>query len=68
MTSEYAQCPNRSGFLIFKISRERVLKESQSALFGSITHVTILPVFTSTMNVGNQSIQAFVTRFGPFCD
>ena len=32
MTSENAQCSSRSGFQIFKISREiRVLKQSQSA-------------------------------------
>ena len=43
-----------------------VLKQSQSALFSSITHITILSVFTSMMNMWNQSIQAFVTRFGPF--
>ena len=67
MTSEYAQCFSRSGFRIFQISREvRVLKKSQSALFGSITHMTILSVFTCMMNISNQSIHAFVTRFGPF--
>ena len=38
-----AQCSSRSGFRIFKISREvRVLKPSQSALFSSITHMTII--------------------------
>ena len=38
MTSEDAQCSSRSGFRIFKISREvRVLKQSQSALFRSIS-------------------------------
>ena len=61
------QCSSRSGFWIFKISSEiRVLKQSQSALFSSITHMTILFVFTCVMNVWNQSIQAFVTGFGPF--
>ena len=69
MTSKNAQSSSRSGFWIFKISREvRVLKQSQSALFGSITHMTILFVFTSMMNRWNQSIQAFVTSFGPFCN
>ena len=54
---------------ILKISRKiGVLKQSQSALFGSITHMTILFVFTCVMNVRNQSIQAFVTCFSPFCD
>ena len=69
MTSENAQCSSKSGFRIFKISREvRVLKQSQSALFGSITHMTMLFVFTSVMKIWNQSIQTFVTGFGPFCD
>ena len=69
MTSKNAQCSSRSGFWIFKISRKvRILKQSQSALFGSITHMTILFVFTSMMNIWNQSIQAFVTGLGPFCD
>ena len=45
-----------------------VLKQSQSALFGSITHTTKLFVITRMMNVWNQSIQTFVTSFGPFCD
>ena len=57
------------GFRIFKISREvRIYKQSQSALFFSITHIAMLFVFTYVMNVWNQSIQAFVTGFGPFCD
>ena len=59
-----AQCSSRNGFWIFEISREvRVLKQSQSALFSSISHMTILFVFTCMMNVWNQSIQAFVTCF-----
>ena len=62
------QCSSRSGFWIFKISCEvRVLKQSQSALFGSISHMTILFVFTRMMIIWNQSIQAFVTSFSPFC-
>ena len=44
----------------------RVLTQSQPALFLSITHLTILCVFTCVMNVGNQEIQAFVTGSGPF--
>ena len=60
---------SRSGFWIFKNSREvRVLEQSQSALFSSISHMTILFVFTRVMNIWNQSIQAFVTSLGPFCD
>ena len=67
MTSKNAQCSSRSGFWIFKISREvRVLKQSQPALFCSITHVAILFVFTSVMDVRYQTIQSFVTSFGPF--
>ena len=46
----------------------RVLKQSQSVSFGSISHMTILFVFTSLMKIWNQSIQAFVTGFSPFCD
>ena len=69
MTSKNAQCSSRNGFWILKISRKiRVLKQSQSALFCSITHMTILFVFTCMMNVRNQSIQAFATSLGPFCD
>ena len=69
MTSENAQCSSKSGFWIFKISRKiRVLKQSQSALFCSVTHITMLFVFIHVMNIWNQSIQAFVTSFGPFCD
>ena len=67
MTSKNAQCSSRSGFWILKISREvRILKQSQSALFGSISHMKTLFVFTCVMNVWNQSIQAFVTGSGPF--
>ena len=66
-TSPNAQCSSRSGFWIFKISCEvRVLKQSQSALFGTISHMTMLFVFTSMMNIWNQSIQAFETSLGPF--
>ena len=68
MTSKNAQCSSRSGFRILKISREvRVLKQSQSALFCSITHIEILFVVTCVMKISNQSIQAFITGFGPFC-
>ena len=44
-----------------------VLKQSQSALFCSITHITMC-IFTCMMNIRYQSIQAFVTGFGPFCN
>ena len=67
-TSKDAQGSSRSGFRILKISREvRVLKQSQSALFCSVSHMTILFVFTSVLDVRYQSVQAFVTSFGPFC-
>ena len=46
--------------------RNQSLKQSQSALFCSITHMTILSISTCVMNVGNQSIQAFVTGLGHF--
>ena len=45
----------------------RIQSPWQSALFCSITHMTIFFVFTRVMNIWNQSIQAFVTSFGPFC-
>ena len=69
MASKNAQCSTWCRFWILKISRKiGVLKQSQSALFCSVTHITILPVFTCVMNVRYQSIQAFVTGFGPFGD
>ena len=46
----------------------RVLKQSQPALLRSVSHRTILFVFTCLMSVRNQTSQAFVTSFGPFCD
>ena len=68
MTSKNAQCSSRSGFRILKIScRIGVLKQSQSAVFSWVTNKTILFLFTCMLNVRNQSIQAFVTSFGPFC-
>ena len=39
----------------------------KSASFGSASHVTTLLQFTCVMNIWNQSILAFVTRFRPFC-
>ena len=52
-----------------KISRKiGVLKQSQSALFCSITHIAVLFVFTCVMNVRDQTRQSFVTCFGPFSD
>ena len=69
MTSKNAQCSTRSGFWILKISSKiGVLKQSQSALLGNITHITILFVSTCVMDVRYQTIQAFVTGFGPFCN
>ena len=65
--SQNAECSARSRFWILKISSKiGVLKQSQPALFCSITHIAILCVFTCVMNVWNQSIQAFVTGCGPF--
>ena len=69
VSSKNAQCSSRSGFWIFKISCEvRVLKQSQSALFWSTTLLTLLFIFTCVMDVGYQTIQSFVTGFGPFCN
>ena len=43
MASENAQCSTWSGFRIFKISRKvRILKQSQSALFCSVSHIRTL--------------------------
>ena len=50
MTSQDAPCSTRSRFGVLKISREvGVLKQFQPALFCSITHMTILSVFTCVM-------------------
>ena len=69
MTSKNTQRSSRSGFRIFKIScKIGVLKQSQSALFSSVSHLTILFVLTCMMNVRYQAIQSFITGFGPFCD
>ena len=60
---------NRCRFWILKIScKIVVLKQSQSALFGSVSHMTILFVFTCMMNVRDQTTWSFVTSLGPFCD
>ena len=46
LTSKNAQCSSRSGFRNLKISRKiGVLKQSQPALFCSITHIAIPFVF-----------------------
>ena len=67
MTSKNAQRPARSRFWVLKIScKIGVLKQSESAMFGRLTHMTILSVFTCMMNIWNQSIQTFVTGLGPF--
>ena len=69
MTSKNAKCSSRSGCWLLKISRKiGVLRQSQPALFCSITHIAILFAFTCVMNVRYQSIQAFDTGFGPFCN
>ena len=61
------QCSIRSRFWVLKISRKiGVLKQSQPALFGSITHMTILFIFTCVMDVRYQPIQSFVTDVDPF--
>ena len=43
------------------------LETVQSALLSNVSHLAILLVFTRMMNIWNQSIQAFVTNFCPFC-
>ena len=47
--------PSEVDFWVLKIScKVGVLKQSQSALFCSVSHMTILFVFTCVMNVGDQ--------------
>ena len=56
MTSKNTRCSTRSRFWILKIScKIGVLKQSQSALFGSVSHMAILFVFTCMMNAGDQT-------------
>ena len=63
MTSKEAQCSTRNKFWVFKISRKiGVLKQSQPALLCSITHMTILFVFTCVMDVRYQANQSFFHR------
>ena len=67
MTSKNAQCSTRSRFWVLKIAHKiGVLKKSQPALFCSVSYMTILFILTCVMNIRYQSIQAFVTGFGPF--
>ena len=42
-----------------------VLKQSQSALFGSVSHIAILPDITRVVNVRRQTSQASVTSSSP---
>ena len=39
-----------------------VMKQSQSALFGSVSHMAILFVFTCMMNVRDETRYSFVTQ------
>ena len=56
MTSENAQCSTWCTFWILKIScKVGVLNQSQSALFCSVSHMTILFVITCMMNVWNET-------------
>ena len=58
-----------SRFCVFQIScRVRVLKQSQSALLCSGSHMTLLPVFTRVLKIWNQTSQAFVTSSDPLGD
>ena len=57
MTSKNAQCSNWCRFWINKIScKIGVLKQSQSGLFCSVSHMTILFVITCVMDVRDQMI------------
>ena len=56
MTFKNAQCSTWCRFWILKISCNiGVFKQSQSALCGSVSHMTILFVITCMMNVRNQT-------------
>ena len=46
--------------------QNRSLETVPICIVCSISHTTILFVFTRMMNIWNQSIEAFVTSFGPF--
>ena len=57
--------PPEVDFWFVKISRKiGVLKQSEPALFCSVSHMTTLFVITWLMNVRDQTIQSFVTSFG----
>ena len=59
--------PTWCRFWVLEISRKiGVLKQSQSALFCCVTRIAILFVFTCMMDVRYQTIQSFITGFGPF--
>ena len=55
----------------FESSRSPAKSESGNNpslhLLCCVSHITILPVITCMMNVRDQTRQAFVTRFCPFC-
>ena len=52
VTSENAQCSSWCWFLVVNVScKIRVLKQSESAMFGSVSHMTILFVITCMMDV-----------------
>ena len=66
---EHAQNSTWCWLWVFKVScKIRVLKQSKSALLCCVSHITILLVFTCMMNVHDQTRQAFVASFCPFCD
>ena len=69
VSPENAQNSSRCWFWVFEIScKIRVVKQSQPALLCCVSHIRILLVFTRVVYVKNQTSQAFVTSFGPFCN
>ena len=50
------------------LCKVRVLEQSQSALFCSVTHMTMLSEVNCVMNVGDQACWSFVTCPCPFGD
>ena len=68
-TSEDAQKSSRCPLQLFKIScKIGILKQSQSAWFGSDSHMTTLPEITRVVKVRNETSSASVTGSRPLCD
>ena len=71
-TCDFRKCKRTPLVVDFESSRShykiRILKQSKFTLLCCVSHTTVLSVFTCVMNVWDQTHQAFVTRFCPFCN